>query len=77
MKLPVISGDEVIRILKKIEYEQIRQRGSHAVLQKLLEEGKTKTVIVPLHKELTKGTLRSVIRQAGITVEEFVEILRK
>ncbi|MCS7151002.1 MAG: type II toxin-antitoxin system HicA family toxin [Endomicrobia bacterium] len=74
MKLPVCSGDRVINVLREKGYREIRQRGSHVVMQKLEKDG-TKTVIVPLHKELTKGTLRSIIRQAGLTVEEFIELV--
>ena len=76
MKLPVVSGNEVIKALMKIGYKQVRQKGSHVALQKIVEN-KTKTVIVPLHKELTKGTLRSIIRQAELTVEKFIELLEK
>jgi predicted RNA binding protein YcfA (HicA-like mRNA interferase family) len=76
MKLPVISGEKVITVLRRIEYQQIRQRGSHVVMQKTVY-GKTQTVVVPMHKELTKGTLRSIIRQVGLTMEEFINLLEK
>ena len=61
----VLSGKEVCAILENHGFEQVRQRGSHVIMQK--HSGKsTITVPVPLHKELKKGTLRSIIRQSGI-----------
>ena len=65
-KLPRISGKEVAGILEVNGFIKVRQRGSHMVLQKRLE---TTTVTVPLpdHKELKTGTLRSIIRQSGLS----------
>ncbi|PKM99621.1 MAG: hypothetical protein CVU78_05340 [Elusimicrobia bacterium HGW-Elusimicrobia-2] len=74
VKLPIISADEVIGALNKKGFKKVRQSGSHIALQKL-EEGKTNTVIVPAHKELAKGTLRSIIRKSGLTVEDFLKLL--
>lgn len=71
-KLPVVSGAECIKVLEKIEFSVVRQRGSHIVLVK--EQPKT-TVIVPNHKELDRGTLRAIIRQANLTVDEFIGLL--
>lgn len=68
-KLPVISGSECIKALETIGFIVIRQRGSHIILVP-----KT-TITVPNHKELDRGTLRTIIRQAGLSVEEFVELL--
>ena len=73
--LPVISGREATSALAKAGFRQVRQRGSHVVLQKSLNEG-TRTVVVPDHSELAKGTLRSIIRQAGLSPEEFLSLLR-
>jgi predicted RNA binding protein YcfA (HicA-like mRNA interferase family) len=61
----------VIRALGKGGFHQISQRGSHV---KLRNAG-GRTAIVPLHRELAPGTLRSVLRQAGLSVEELVELL--
>ena len=69
-KLPVLSGQEVRRILEAHGYQQVRQRGSHLVMQKS-EEGGTTTIPVPDHSELRTGTLRSIIRQSGLAVEAF------
>ncbi|NMG08901.1 type II toxin-antitoxin system HicA family toxin [Brasilonema sp. UFV-L1] len=71
-KLPVISGAECVRALQQIGFVVNRQRGSHIILVR--EEPKT-IVTVPDHKELDRGTLRAIIRQVGLTVDEFVELL--
>ncbi|MCV3212552.1 type II toxin-antitoxin system HicA family toxin [Plectonema radiosum NIES-515] len=71
-KLPVISGAECVKALKKIGFVVNRQRGSHIILVR--EEPKT-TVSVPDHNELDRGTLRVIIRQVGLNVDEFVELL--
>ena len=70
--LPLVSGREVVRAFQAIGWQVARQRGSHIVLVK---EGQTATLSVPDHKEVAKGTLRSLIRAAGITVDEFVRSL--
>ncbi len=74
MKLPVLSGREVIKTLKKIGFEEKRQKGSHIILAKESEQGK-RAVVVPNHKEIDKGTLLEIIRQAGLTREEFLKLL--
>ncbi|MDB9306439.1 type II toxin-antitoxin system HicA family toxin [Nodularia spumigena] len=71
-KLPVISGLDCIKALETIGFIVIRQRGSHIILVR--DQPKT-TITVPDHKELDRGTLRTIIRQAGLSVEEFVELL--
>ena len=68
-KLPVLSGKELIKILKKLGFEEIRQKGSHVSLQKVAPE-KTYRTVVPLHSELAKGTLRDVLNQCGIKKED-------
>ncbi|GBE12189.1 YcfA-like protein [bacterium BMS3Bbin14] len=67
-ELPRISGDEAIRLFKKLGFYEARQKGSHVVMRR-----GNKGCVIPRHKELAVGTLRSAIRQAGITVEEFVK----
>lgn len=67
--LPRISGREVVRALKKIGYEQDRQRGSHMILRQT--DSPHRRVTVPDHKEIAKGTLRAIIREVGLTVDEF------
>lgn len=71
-RLPVTSGRECVKALRKAGFVLARQRGSHMVLYR--EEPPTQ-VTVPDHKELDRGTLRSIIRQAGLSVEEFILLL--
>ena len=73
-KLPVISGLKVIKALSKIGYKIDHQTGSHIILRN--QEEPYRRLTVPKHIELAKGTLRAIIRQAGITVEEFVKLLK-
>lgn len=70
--LPVLSGRKVVRTFEHLGWQVARQRGSHIVLVK---DGEIATLSVPDHKEIAKGTLRSLIRTAGITVEEFLSAL--
>jgi len=65
-----LSGSEVCAILRKHGFEQIRQRGSHVIMQKKLE-ATTITVPVPDHKELRIGTLMSIIRQSRLDRSAF------
>jgi predicted RNA binding protein YcfA (HicA-like mRNA interferase family) len=73
-KLRRVSGLEAIRALKRLGFVQARQRGSHVVLKKQTPEGEIGCV-VPLHRELAIGTLSSILKQAKITPEEFMEHL--
>lgn len=73
-KLRRVSGQEAIRALQRLGFEQVRQRGSHAVLKKETPVGEVGCV-VPLHNELAIGTLHGILRQAKITPEEFMEKL--
>ncbi len=68
--LPVLSGRKVVRAFVSLGWQVARQRGSHIILVK---DGEIATLSIPDHKEVAKGTLRSLIRTAGITVEEFCE----
>jgi predicted RNA binding protein YcfA (HicA-like mRNA interferase family) len=72
-KLPVISGIKTIKALAKINYELDHQTGSHLILRN--KEEPYRRLTIPNHKELSKGTLRAIIRQAGLTVKEFLELL--
>jgi len=71
--LPRVSGREVVRALAKFGYEQDRQRGSHIILRQ--QEYPHRRIVVPDHKEIAKGTLRSIIRHTGLTVDEFKALL--
>lgn len=64
-----LSGKEVVRIFESFGWSVARQRGSHIIMVK---EGEIVTLSIPNHKEVAKGTLRSLIRAAGLTVDEFL-----
>jgi predicted RNA binding protein YcfA (HicA-like mRNA interferase family) len=70
-KLHRISGQEAVRALERLGFEQVRQRGSHVVLKKQTSEG-TIGCVVPLHRELAIGTLCGILRQARVTPDEFM-----
>jgi len=73
MRLPVISGVEVIKRLQKAGFIATRQKGSHVRLEKFDGE-KTLKITVPLHPEIKKGTLHQIIKEAGISQEEFQDL---
>jgi predicted RNA binding protein YcfA (HicA-like mRNA interferase family) len=66
--LPVLSGADAVRIFAKAGWTVDRRRGSNVILVK---DGHIATLSVPDHKELAKGTLRSLIRAAGMTSDDF------
>ncbi len=72
-KLPVVSGREAIKAFGKLGYFEDHQTGSHVILRH--KEPPHRRLVVPDHKELAKGTLRHLIREAGLTVEEFSDLL--
>ncbi len=69
-KLPVVSSDNVIKALSEFGFTVSSQRGSHVKLRK-----DSVSLIVPMHNELGKGILRKILKQAGITVDEFIKVL--
>lgn len=71
-RLPQASGRQVERSLRRIDFLRVSQKGSHAKLRN--SEGRT--VIVPMHRELAPGTLRSILEQANVTPEELANLLR-
>jgi len=71
-KLPVLSGEELIKLLLKAGFHKVRQKGSHVSLEK----GEFKTV-VPLHEELARGTLLGILKQCGLSREDLIKLLRK
>ena len=72
MKLPVVSGKEFVKRLKKKGYDFVHQEGSHMIIR-LQTEPYTK-LSVPNHKELDRGLLRSLLKDAGISVDEFIKL---
>ncbi len=73
-KLPRVSGAEVIRALAKLGFERVRQRGSHVVLKRR-HANEVTGCVVPMHPELASGTLRGILKQARVSVEEFTDQL--
>jgi len=69
-----LSGKEVCMILSKYGFVKVRLKGSHVIMQKTILES-TITVPVPLHKEIKIGTIHSIIRQSGLTKQDFEQDL--
>jgi predicted RNA binding protein YcfA (HicA-like mRNA interferase family) len=73
-KLPTISGREIVKVLVRIGFAIVGRKGSHVRLKR--QRGKeVLIVIVPMHRDLAKGTLRSILRQANLTVEDLNRLL--
>ncbi len=72
-KYPVLSAKEVVKVLVKLGFEKVSQKGSHAKY-KLLSTP-VRIVIIPMHDELATGTLKSILEQAGLNIDEFNDIL--
>lgn len=73
-KLKKLSGKEIIKVLcNKFSFRNIRQKGSHVLLIKTSENGEKIGCVVPLHKELKIGTMKSILKQAKISEEELIE----
>ena len=71
--LPILSGRKAVRAFEKLGWQIARQRGSHIILRQLTYPHRR--IVVPDHKEVAKGTLRSIIRETGLTVDEFKKLL--
>jgi predicted RNA binding protein YcfA (HicA-like mRNA interferase family) len=71
--LPHLSGKAVVKAFERDGWTKVRQRGSHVVMVK---DGSMATLSVPDHKDVAKGTLRSLIRASGLTVDEFIALTR-
>lgn len=71
-KLPIISGKDCVKALGKVGFYIKRQESSHIVLRR---DAPYNQVIVPDHKTLDRGTLRAILRQAGVDVEVFIQLL--
>jgi predicted RNA binding protein YcfA (HicA-like mRNA interferase family) len=73
-KLPSVSGERVVKALKRAGFVQLRQKGSHVSLERRAGDQTWKTV-VPMHSEVAKGTLSDILKQSGLTLAEFLELL--
>ena len=70
-KLTIVSAADMVRILKKLEFVEIRQKGSH----KFLSHKDGKSTVVPMHnKDLKRGLIKGILRDAGLTDDEYEEI---
>ena len=72
--LPILPPAEVIKTFERLGWRVVRQRGSHIIMTK---PGHIATLSIPNHPEVARGTLRSLISRAGLTVEQFLEALNK
>jgi len=79
-KRPVVSGEKLLKVLVRLGYEIIRQRGSHVRLRKLTAAG-DHNITVPLHDELAKGTLKDILSQIsiwnGISEDALIEMIKQ
>jgi len=67
--LPILKGRDVVRVLESLGWQVARQNGSHIIM---IKEGEIVTLSIPDHREVARGTLRNLIRMAGLTIAEFV-----
>jgi len=72
-RLPVVSGQDAVRAFAKLGYAVDHQTGSHIILRQ--QKPPHRRLTVPDHREIARGTLRALIRQAGLTVDKFRELL--
>ncbi len=71
-KLPLLSGKELVKLLARLGYQLDHQTGSHMILRQTT--GPYRRVTVPNHKEVARGTLSSILREAGLSREEFMKL---
>jgi predicted RNA binding protein YcfA (HicA-like mRNA interferase family) len=73
-KLPVVSGEELIRALEKFGYVRVRQKGSHVRLYHSTDTQRV-PVTIPLHAEVAFGTLKRILRDTRLTAEQLISVL--
>jgi len=73
-KLPIVSGVKLVKAFLKIGYETDHQTGSHIILRN--KNPPFRRLTIPNHPEIAKGTLRAIMRQAGLTAEELLDLLK-
>ena len=71
--LPVISGSDAVKVFQRLGWTVARQSSSHIIMTK---DGEIASLSIPNHKEVARGTLRSLIRSANLTVDEFIQKLK-
>lgn len=72
--VPLLSPSDVIKAFQRLGWQMVRQKGSHIIMTK---PGHLATLSIPNHSEVARGTLRSLIAKAGLTIEQFLEVLDK
>lgn len=72
-KYPILPPEKIIKVMKKLGFYKISQKGSHA---KYINDKTGKIFIIPMHSEIAKGTLKSILEQADIELEEFLKHLK-
>ena len=72
-KYPLLSAREIVSALHKVGFEEVSQRGSHKKLENSSDP--PRTVIVPMHDEVARGTFKSILQQANIDLETFLDLL--
>ena len=70
-KPPLVSGKEAVKALERLGFVFLRQRGSHAILRRDTPDG-TQGCVVPMHREVQPGTLRGILKQAGVELDDFI-----
>ncbi len=73
-RLPDVSGAELVKALQKAGFVMLRQKGSHVSLEKVDATGTYRTV-VPMHREIARGTLHDILKQSGLTRDELRDLL--
>jgi predicted RNA binding protein YcfA (HicA-like mRNA interferase family) len=69
-KIPLVSGKEAVKALQRLGFEFVRQKGSHAILRR-----GTRGCVVPMHPEIQPGTLKGILKQAGVDLDDFCDVL--
>ena len=72
-KYPILPPEKIIKVMKKLGFNKISQKGSHA---KYINDKTGKIFIIPMYSEIAKGTLKSILEQADIELEEFLKYLK-
>ena len=73
-KPPLVSGKETVKALQRLGFVFIRQKGSHAILRRETADS-ARGCVVPMHREIQPGTLRGILKQAGVDMQDFIEQL--
>lgn len=71
-KYPILSPNKIIKVLEKFGFEKVSQRGSHAKYRNKLTE---LTYIIPMHNEIARGTLKSILEQSNVELNDFLKFL--